>query len=77
MYSDKYISIRETKGSNELIIEIPGSLKGKQVRITIEEAGMTREEMIKRMDMVVNDPLFQDDVEEIMADFEHVDRESL
>jgi|LakMenE01Jun11ns_1017448.scaffolds.fasta_scaffold9926497_5 hypothetical protein len=77
MVTDKYTSIIQTSNNDSLVIDIPEAFKSRQVRVTVEIDRLSKEEKIKRMQLAENDPLYKSDMEEISADFIHIDNENL
>jgi hypothetical protein len=77
MVTDKYTSIIQTSNNDSLVIVIPEAFKSRQVRVTVEIDRLSKEEKIKRMQIAENDPLYKSDMEEISADFIHIDNENL
>jgi|GEM_PF-1028254 hypothetical protein len=72
----KYSEIIQAGAGEDASIFIPEALRGQQLLITIEPLLLGREDKLDAMKMAAADPLFQQDVAEITADFEHIDNEA-
>jgi hypothetical protein len=77
MVREKFTSVMQTSDADSLVIDIPDEFKSRQVRITVEINRLSKEEKIKLMQLAETDSIFKNDIEEIKADFVHIDREGL
>jgi hypothetical protein len=64
--------------SNQLIINLPEEFRSKKkVRITIEDIDSEKEDKLTYIKEASRDPLFINDIEEVLSDFRNIDKESV
>ena len=73
-----YRKTYEIQKNNQLVINLPDQFKMKRkVMVIIEDIDDEQEDKINLLKKASKDPLFLDDIAEISADFESIDKELL